>query len=183
MKTPFPFYAAWQWWMLRQLPILASVVLLGCGDAFPPDNGVKAITMDPRERLLQRIGEINDFSRPRPLVTIEEFFEGNDDPGSIGYNLSPPVGPQQFYSLLKTLRDRHDVADIRIAVKQLEYPDGWPSTDTIWFITSASAATVRSWLSDPIVPDDIFDGFGAVGESIEPYDIPDGMNAVGAWYD
>jgi hypothetical protein len=35
--------------------------------------------------------------RPLPLVTLEEFFTGNDDYGSIGCNLSPPLGPQYFY--------------------------------------------------------------------------------------
>jgi hypothetical protein len=45
--------------------------------------------MDSRERLLQRIGDINDRSRPRPLVTLDEFFDGNDDPGVAGTGRAP----------------------------------------------------------------------------------------------
>lgn len=32
-----------------------------------------------RAKLLERIGDINDFSRPCPLVSLDLFFEGNDD--------------------------------------------------------------------------------------------------------
>jgi hypothetical protein len=139
--------------------------------------------MEPRKRLLERIGDINDFSRPRPLVTIEEFFDGNDDPASIGYNLPDPVPPHEFCSLLKTLRDREDVADIRIEVKDQEDPDGWPSTDTSWFITSASIADVRGWFPDRLAPDEVLADFDSLTQNVEPYDIPDGMKAIGAWYD
>jgi len=43
--------------------------------------------MNNRERLLERIGDINNFELARPVVSLELFFDGNDDWGSIGYNL------------------------------------------------------------------------------------------------
>lgn len=91
--------------------------------------------MDRRQRLLDRIGDINDFSRPRPLVTLEDFFDGNNDPASIGCNLPEPVGPQEFFTFLSGLRCRPDIAAIWVEVKDLEDPDGWPSSDTVWFVT------------------------------------------------
>jgi hypothetical protein len=54
--------------------------------------------LEARDRLLARIGDVNDFSRPRPLVTLAEFFEGNTDPASIGYNLPGDPSPQDFSS-------------------------------------------------------------------------------------
>ena len=139
--------------------------------------------MSPRERLLQRIGDINDFSRPRPLVTLEEFFDGNNDFGSIGYNLRSPPGPQPFYELLRQLRDRPDVREVRIEVKDLESPRGWPSTDTIWFVTSATAAEVAAWFPKALQPDAVVDGFAASTTKVEPCPVPDGCRAVGTWYD
>ncbi len=139
--------------------------------------------MDPRSTILDRIGDINDFSRPRPLVTLEEFFAGNDDYASIGYNLPDQPPPQEFFRLLREIRDRSDVADVRIEVKDLEDPDGWPSTDTIWVITTANGDDVVSWLPDAVKPDDVLSGFDASEASIEAYDLPQDMNAVGIWYD
>ena len=139
--------------------------------------------MDARRRLLARIGDINDFSRPRPLVTLEEFFEGNDDPGSIGYNLADPPEPREFYELLRQLRDREDVRDVRIEVMDLEDPEGWPLTDTIWIITSAPPDTVRSWFPKRLAPSEMLDGFAESVREIEAYEVPPGLRAVGAWYD
>lgn len=139
--------------------------------------------MDARERLLERVGDINNPSLPRPLVTLEEFFEDNDDYGSIGYNLPDPPQPREFYELLKEIRQKPEVSDVRIEVKDLEDPDGWPATDTIWIITSAAPAEVRSWFPERLAPDDVYDGFSSDVRPVEPYAIPPGMRAIGAWYD
>lgn len=56
-----------------------------------------------REDLMEKIrqkGDPNDPNAVPILVTLEDFFEGNDDPGSIGCNLTPMLGPQAFYSIL-----------------------------------------------------------------------------------
>lgn len=126
------------------------------------------IAAPPRRAILERIGDINDPRRPRPLVGLELFFEGNNDPGSIGYNLPDPPEPRVFFELLKTLRGRDDVRDVLIEVKDLEDPDGWPSSDSIWFITTAP-------------PDEVTEGFDT--SNAEPCAVPDGFRAVRAWYD
>lgn len=138
---------------------------------------------DPRTALFARIGEINDPAKPRPLVSLELFFEGNSDYGSIGYNLPDQPEPAVFYNLLKALRDRPDVHDVLIEVKDLEDVKGWPATDTMWFITTASPDDVRNWFPQALVPDDMVKGFDGPHQNIEPYDIPQGYTAIGAWYD
>ncbi len=138
--------------------------------------------MDARTRLLNRIGDINNFDLPRPLVSLEEFFEDNDDWGSIGYNLPDQVAPQEFYQTLKPIRDRDDVGDVLIEVKDLEDPDGWPSTDTIWVITSMPCKELDELIPDKMKPDDWLNYPPEVGK-IEPIVIPDGMQALGIWYD
>lgn len=139
--------------------------------------------MTPRDRLLAIIGDINDFSRPRPLVTLEEFFEGNKDPASIGYNLPDPPEPGEFYKLLVEIRKRPGVGDVRIEVKDLEDPDGWPSADTIWVVTTALPQEVRSWFPRRFAPDAVLDGFERSALPVEDYSTPKGMRAVGIWYD
>jgi hypothetical protein len=165
--------------MNRFILIVALGCLAGCGRPLPP----KGSDMEARDRLLARIGDINDFTRPRPLVTLEEFFEGNDDPGSIGYNLPDPPAPREFYELLLAIRNRPGVSDVRIEVKDLEDPDGWPSTDTLWIITTATPQEIRSWFPQRFAPDEVIDGFEGSPSAVETYAIPKGMRAVGIWYD
>ncbi|MEE8105532.1 MAG: hypothetical protein V3T86_08375, partial [Planctomycetota bacterium] len=139
---------------------------------------------DPRRELLQCIGDINDATRPRPLVNLELFFEGNSDPASIGYNLEDPPTPSEFYALLQELRERADVHNVLIEVKDIEDPDGWPSSDTIWFITTADSATVEDWFPKRLAPDEMIEGFKTgAGKKAEPCEIPEGLRAIAAWYD
>jgi|SRR3972149_5556435 len=142
--------------------------------------------MDYRERLIQRIslkGDINDLNVPRPLVTLEEFFEGNNDYGSIGYNFYPDQpSPAEFYQVFKTIREKPGVSDIRVEVKDLEDPNGWPATDTVWIITNASPEDIRQWLGERFKPDEVIEGFPEK-PVIESYEIPHGFKALGVWWD
>ncbi|WP_163505057.1 hypothetical protein [Fodinicola acaciae] len=138
--------------------------------------------MNPRQRLLDRIGDINDVDRPRPLVTLAEFFDGNDDPASIGYNLPAPPAPAEFAELLSSIARRDDVIDVRIEVKDLEDPDGWPSSDSIWIFTTADLSTVQKWFPERFVPDE-WHLVTELEETTEPYQIPAGAHGIHAWYD
>ncbi len=137
-------------------------------------------------RLLQRAGQLGDLQdqdAPRPLVTLEEFFEGNHDFASIGFNLDPPPSPQAIYRLFRSIRDKTDVQDVRVMVMGQEEPDGWPWSDTVWLITSATPDEVRGWLGDQFRADDLILGFEQASRKMEPYQLPPGMNAIGVWWD
>lgn len=142
--------------------------------------------MTPLELLSERInrnGDLDDDDVPRPLVTLEEFFEGNDDRGSIGYNFYPDQPkPAEFYALFKSIRDREDVADVRVEVSQQEMPDEWPSTDTVWVFTSASLDAVATWLGQRFQADELWDGWtdNIIREKVE---VPSGHRPVGIWWD
>lgn len=75
--------------------------------------------------------------RPFPLVTIEEFFAGNDDWGSIGCNLTPMLGPQFLFEELKSIRSRPGVHDVFVQVIEVEEEatEMWPFADRIWVIS------------------------------------------------
>jgi hypothetical protein len=134
-------------------------------------------------RLMKRLGDVNDFTRPQQLVTLAEFFEGNNDWGSIGYNCLKPQSPQEWYRFLKGIASRPDVHDVRIEVQEQPSPDRWPFTETIWVITTASPDDVRAWFPEHMHPDDIFLGLDRPVGKVQPYDIPAGYTAVGLWYD
>ena len=75
----------------------------------------------------------DQFSRdePLPVVGLEDFFDGNDDDGSIGCNLleNEHPGPEGFYTVLKAIRSRPEVQDILVEVYEVE--DGqWPFSES-----------------------------------------------------
>ena len=52
-------------------------------------------------------GWSDDGSGPDPVVSLELFFEGNDDLASIGCNLIDHPGPADFYATLRAIRAPH----------------------------------------------------------------------------
>jgi hypothetical protein len=135
-----------------------------------------------RQRLLDRF-DPQDPDLPRPLVTLEEFFEGNFDEGSIGYNLTPPPSTREIYAFFRTIREKPEVLDIRIEIEPPEEPGAWPWSDTLWIITSANADEVKQWLGEPYHADELLTGFEREIRKLEKYPLPEGMNAIGVWWD
>ena len=142
--------------------------------------------MSPPPSLVARInqnGDINDSATPKPLITLEEFFEGNDDYGSIGYNFCPnQPPPAEFFAFFKQIRERPGVFDVRVEVSQHEVADEWPSSDTIWIITRSTPDVVSSWLGERFRADDLIVGWPEIGNR-ELLLVPEGMQIIGVWWD
>src|SRR5262245_15811481 len=98
--------------------------------------------MTPRlaERV-NRLGDPNDPVTPRPLLTLAEFFDGNDVVGSICCNLSPTPTPAEVYTVLSRIAARPEVSDVRVQVTMFDDPE-WPFSDTVWVITNSDPAAV-----------------------------------------
>jgi hypothetical protein len=140
--------------------------------------------MDELRRVTERVnrlGNLDDESTPRPLLTLAEFFDGNEVAGSIGCNLDPPPTPQQFRALLSGIAARPEVGDVRVQVTEFDDPD-WPFSDTVWVITSASPSEVASWFPDDVAPDSIDVGW-TPGTAYEPCPVPSGMQPIACWWD
>ncbi len=143
--------------------------------------------MDARTHLLNRLDDANDPKNARPLVTLEEYFDGNNDHSSIGDVRTRIFSPPEFFAVLRELRERDDVHDIRIELKLPKAADGWPSTDTVWIVTSLSRSDLpRCGLSpdfwERFLPDDWLSFPRLDGHMTEPLKIPDGMRAFGFYY-
>jgi hypothetical protein len=140
--------------------------------------------MTPIQRITERVnrhGGVNDQATPRPLLTLEEFFEGNDVSGSICCNLSPMPEPAEVYAVLKQIRSRPGVADVRVEVAMFDTPE-WPFAEKVWLIASASPDEVKSWFNSELTPDGFWSGWTR-GVSFEPVRVPPGMRPVACWCD
>jgi hypothetical protein len=139
--------------------------------------------MTPLERITERVtrlGHPDDEDTPRPLLSLAEFFDGNNEIGSIGCNLLPTPDPKDFYELFRAIALRSDVADVRVQVTQFDVPE-WPFSDTVYVMTTATDEEVMGWFPASMKPDETWGGF--VEQAYEPYVVPDGMHPIGCWWD
>jgi hypothetical protein len=115
------------------------------------------------------------------LVTLEAFFTGNDDLGSIGCNLTDHPGMPAFRDTLLNVRSQDEVEDVVVRISDLNGDDEWPFSDTVYVVTSASPETVGSWVND-LEPDAVW----ALDEAemracgVQP---PPGAQVVAVWWD
>lgn len=110
-----------------------------------------------RDALLTRVGNLNDLDNAAAWVEVEQFFDGNDDLGSIWCNLhEPPEDMSRVSQFLKSIRSRSNVHGLRVLVSQYDGgEDEWPFSDAILVITEASTTEVQSWFKQ-FPPDEVF---------------------------
>ncbi|GAA1617447.1 hypothetical protein [Actinoplanes couchii] len=89
-----------------------------------------------------RQGGNDSGTGPEPVVSLELFFEGNNDLGSIGCNLIDHPGIPEFYAVLRALRAHPDVVDVRVGISEVMGDDEWPFSNHVYIVTSASATEV-----------------------------------------
>ena|ERR1700761_6819499 len=115
------------------------------------------------------------------IVSVERFFDGNDDPGSIGCNLMEHPGVDVFRNLLTGLLQRSDVQAVYARISELDPgEESWPFTDTVFVVGTISPEELRDILS-PLQPDEIDSG--------ETYGLPKAIKqkhkepVLAAWWD
>lgn len=82
-------------------------------------------------------------------VPLELFFEGNDDPGSIGCNLGddqPPIA--EFHQKFAMLCARPEVQDVWVRIADADDENSWPYTDTVYVISSLQQSEIEAALED-----------------------------------
>jgi hypothetical protein len=140
---------------------------------------------ESRLRLIERIKEYGmpQSDGPLPLVTLEEFFSGNDDFGSIGCNLSPLLGPRLFYEKLKEIRARSSVKEVLVEINEVvpEDPETWPFSDRVYIFTDATHDEVSRWAA-ALRPDAIEEGFASGRPSRAP-DFEPSVKTYALWWD
>lgn len=123
---------------------------------------------EKRNTLLKKIGDINDLSNYAVYVSIEEFFDGNDDLGSLWSNLEyPPSTMDQARDFLKEIRSKPEVEDLRVYILQFDGGEEWPASDTVLVVTDVSASQVRRWFKafppDEVISEEDVEMLAAIG--------------------
>jgi hypothetical protein len=143
--------------------------------------------MGALEDLAKKFATFCERQDSLPLVSLEEFFEGNDARYSMGANLSDDEHPgiQGFYRLLRSIRDRPDVQDVFVELRHYDGADEWPYSDTVFIVTSALRDAIERWVEE-LHPTEIFEGWGAKPEIKTPLresQLRPGMHVWRAWWD
>jgi hypothetical protein len=116
-----------------------------------------------------------------PVVPIERFFDGNDDQGSIGCNLSEHPGLVYFEAVLTTLARRGDVDAVYAQIAEVDPGDWrWPFTDTIFVVGAIELDELKKIL-EPLRPDEVGHGkhFGVPAGIAQKHKGP----VLAAWWD
>jgi hypothetical protein len=123
-----------------------------------------------------------DGTGPLPVVDLELFFDGNDDPASIGCNLTDHPGTARFSAVLRAIRDRPDVHGVWVGICDLPAPDEWPFSDHVYVVTTAPAADVAAWAGE-LQPDEPMDTWWNDVPPLRHIEIPPGAHLVTLWWD
>ena len=120
--------------------------------------------------------------QPEPqVVSAERFFDGNDDPGSIGCNLMEHPGVDTFRDVLTGLLRRPDIQAVYAQISEFDPGEGcWPFTDTVLVVGSIPAEELRDVVS-ALKPDEIapVEDFGVSPSIAERHGSP----VLAVWWD
>ena len=124
-----------------------------------------------------------DGTGPEPCVPLELFFDGNDELGSIGCNLSEHPGTARFHEVLVAIRGRPEVTDVVVGITEIMPEGEWPFSDHVYVIASALPEHVALWAQD-LFPDHAIVGFwSSDGPPRRFPDVPAGQHVVMLWWD
>ena len=108
-----------------------------------------------RENILRLIRSQPEWERGQALVKVTEFFDGNDDLGSIGCNLSNHPGLDHFREVLQNIEAREDVDEVWIQIYDLEEGD-WPFAENVLFFGKATESAIREFAGS-LQPSEVYE--------------------------
>lgn len=111
------------------------------------------VDLAKRDALIRLIRSQPEHVDGRALVTISEFFGGNDDLGSIGCNLPDHPGLEHFRRVLSDIERRPDVEQVWMQIYDLEEGD-WPFSENVLIVGKVPISEVRQ-LAGSLEPSEI----------------------------
>ena len=104
-----------------------------------------------RESLVNSILELgfsNNGSKTI-AVTLDEFFEGNDDIGSLACNLDPHPGMESFYYYLTRFANDNEV-EVYVEIYEMDEDDDeiWPYSERVYLIGDIERDAIEGLLAD-----------------------------------
>lgn len=149
---------------------------------------VARLDFDPeaRERLVEKVEAMGgcdpDDSDP-PAVSLEDFFVGNRDWGSIGCNLPKHPGVHTFFRVLGSIRGKPEVGGVYVRLTEVDDDEAWPFSDTVYIYTRSAREVVAEWVEE-LGPDEVID-CGEDASKLHPLTPrpPEGMKLYVVWWD
>jgi hypothetical protein len=136
--------------------------------------------MTRKDDLIQKIKALG-FPESEVVVSVEDFFEGNEDYGSIGCNIYPnQPSPADFYKKFKELKQNKSVGDILIRIVDIEDGD-WPFTDAVYIISNLNVEQIKELVKD-LTPDEVYEDW-MYKKPINAPEIKPDMKVFSIWWD
>lgn len=131
-----------------------------------------------KDKILDEIKKYG-FPEKEVAVSIETFFEGNNDTGSIGVNLYPQPSLEDFYSVFKKIKSYDKTESIFVRIAEDDEDAEWFYTDTVYIVGNYSIDEIKVMVKE-IQPDEIYENW-MYGK---PVNIPETKNNVfSIWWD
>jgi len=111
------------------------------------------VDLAKREKLHLQILSQPEYEKGRALVKIAEYFDGNDDLGSIGCNLPHHPGLKHFKERLESLEERDDIAEVWMQIYDLGEGD-WPFSENVLIFGSIAESTLQQ-ISESLEPSEV----------------------------
>jgi hypothetical protein len=109
-----------------------------------------------RDILLKKIKK-GGFPQKEVVVNVEDFFEGNEDEGSIGPNIYPqPPSLQEFYDTLKEIKNAPRTENLLIRISDIDDTE-WFFTDAVYISGNYTLAEIKKMFKR-LKPDEIYEG-------------------------
>jgi len=138
--------------------------------------------MDLRKALYEKVAALHEIDGKHfPVVSIDDYFQGNEDEESIAPNQWGDGRPsvREIYEHLKQIEARSDVQGVFVGVHQ-DWPDAerfeeWIPAENIHIYSSASQAVAEQWIarlhSDGISPGWPYGKHAAAPEPLDGYHV------------
>ncbi|MFZ5987727.1 MAG: hypothetical protein ACOYWZ_11460 [Bacillota bacterium] len=115
------------------------------------------------------------------MVSIDDFFDGNNDKGSFAANAcTKDIDVNEFYLIFKRIMAEENVEDIWILINDIE--DECAYSDTAFISTNADKKQIYQWFGEAF-PSDVgeVDHNDKVYERISP--LREGYKLFNLWWD
>jgi hypothetical protein len=127
-----------------------------------------------RTNLIQNVKK-QGGPKKKVLVSLEDFFDGNNDERSIGHMNNHP-GIDVFSKTLYSLRDNKDVEDVLIEIKDIKMGH-WPKADMVYITSCLKYEYIKNFLKALK-----YDEFFTHADDIKQLDAPEGYSTIAVWW-
>ena len=136
---------------------------------------------DKRKILLEKIKKAG-FSEKEVFVSVEDFFDGNEDTGSIGANIYPePPSLREFYYTFKKFKHSPKTDKLLIRIADIDEIE-WFYTDMIYISGNYTLAEIKKMFKQ-LKPDEIYEGMMYDNKPSNIPQIKPGNKAYSVWWD